>query len=102
MHNLTDIFFAAPGKEIIKGTFGIIFYCGPANDEHFLKFIGECLQWNFDYQGFDGFLKFKTNEQSTKGTVSTGNMKTWAFKITVPESEIKPKPSDFVTNGSAW
>ena len=94
--------FAAPGKQIIKGSFGIMFYCGPAIDEYFLKFIGECLQWNFDYKQFDGFLKFKTNEQSTRGTVADGNKKTWAFKIAVPESGIKPKSSDFVTSGSAW
>ena len=95
-------FFAAPGKVVIKGSFGIMFYCGPATDEYFLKFIGECLQWNFDYQQFDGCLKFKTNEQSSKGTVTTGNKQTWAFKIAVPESEITPKHSDFVTSGYAW
>ena len=94
--------FAAPGKQIIKDSFGIMFYCGPAIDEYFLKFIGECLQWNFDYKQFDGCLKFKTNEQSTRGTVADGNKKTWAFKIAVPESGIKPKSSDFATSGSAW
>ena len=89
-----------PG-EIIKGSCTILFYCGPENDVCFLKFVGECLQWNFDYKQFDSKMKFKTNEQSTKGTVLTGNRDAYSFQIRVPNSPTKPRPTGFVTNRSA-
>ena len=92
-----------PG-EIIQGSCAILFYCGPANgDNYFLKFIGECLRWNFDYKQFDGMMKFKTNKQSRKGTVLSGNTTdNWSFKIEVPRSENMPRPSDFLTSGALW
>lgn len=64
----------------------IIFYCGPSNDEQRVVDIGRRLLEEMPYTSSNGWMSYKSDEQTAGGTRATGQRKNYLYRIPCPRS----------------
>jgi len=67
-----------------RGT--IRFFCGPSDNKREMEAYGRILIKMFAYYSDYGFLAYKTEEQTAKGTRATGNKENFTYRLEVPKS----------------
>lgn len=66
----------------------IIFHCGPSHDEAKIMSYGNNIVDKLSYYNRMGYIHYKSDAQTAKGTRSTGNMNNSIYRIAVPKSRI--------------
>lgn len=66
----------------------IIFHCGPSHDEPRIMRYGHNIVDTLNYFNRMGYIPYKSDAQTAKGSRSTGNASNSIYRIAVPKSRI--------------
>ena len=65
---------------------GMIYYCGPYDNEEEVMKIGRHLLQQIEYKNRNGHMYYKSDVQTLQGTRATGSRSNSLYKIPVPRN----------------